>query len=485
MECRTCAAPSSASGLRPGAVGRRLVRVLPADEGQQDNLHIEPGTPVLDVVDVVLDAGREIAVAPQAVDLGPAAHPGLHHVARQIMRNFRGQPLDMERSFGPRTDETHLTAKHIPKLWQLVEVPSAEERADPEQPRVVAGGALLFAVGGRGIRPRQGEARDNQDVRRLAGQNLLELGGVAQFARRGDVRVARPARLAESEWVRGARKPDEAGEDERMRFVPRDLARQGASSMAMRAAGAIVCKSLRFGEVLTLSGARRQARPMSSEEPEKKRRLPWVKIALAALVLLTVAVVVLRGLDLKALAVRGMAEIREAGPWVFFGAMAILPAFGMPMSIFTVPAGEAFGEQMGLGAVIAVSLAVVAFNLALGYWVARYALRPVLSGVFKHYGYSVPRVTPDNALQVALLVRLTPGPPYALQTGILGVAELPFRLYMIVSWLALLPWVIGAIILGRGLFNGNFGAVLMGVGVLVAATIVLQWIRRKYARRAR
>ena len=127
----------------------------------------------------------------------------------------------------------------------------------------------------------------------------------------------------------------------------------------------------------------------------------------------------------------------------------------------------------------------MAFNLALGYWVARYALRPVLSGVFKHYGYSVPRVTPDNALQVALLVRLTPGPPYALQTGILGVAELPFRLYMIVSWLALLPWVIGAIILGRGLFNGNFGAVLMGVGVLVAATIVLQWIRRKYARRAR
>jgi uncharacterized membrane protein YdjX (TVP38/TMEM64 family) len=208
-----------------------------------------------------------------------------------------------------------------------------------------------------------------------------------------------------------------------------------------------------------------------------------IKLAIAAVVLLVVAVLVLRGLDLRALVNQGMNLVREAGPWVFFGAMAILPALGFPMSLFTIPAGEAFRDRMGLGGVIAVTLVVMAFNLAFGYWVARYAFRPLLMRLLARYGYTVPRVTAANALQIALLVRLTPGPPYALQTAILGVAEIPFRLYMIVSWLALLPWVIGAIILGQGLFSGNVAALFAGLGVIVVAVIAVQMVRRRFARR--
>jgi uncharacterized membrane protein YdjX (TVP38/TMEM64 family) len=222
---------------------------------------------------------------------------------------------------------------------------------------------------------------------------------------------------------------------------------------------------------------------MSSEVPEKKRKLPVVKLVVAMVAGLAIAIVMLRGVEPRAVVERGMAVIREAGPWIFFAAMAVLPAVGMPLSFFTISAGEAFASQMGMSGVIAATLGVIAINLALGYWVARYALRPVLCGLLARYGYSVPTVTSENALQVALLVRLTPGPPYALQTGILGVAELPFRLYMIVSWLAVLPWAVGAIILGRSLFSGNVGGIFVGVGVLVVAVVAVQLVRRKFARR--
>jgi uncharacterized membrane protein YdjX (TVP38/TMEM64 family) len=222
---------------------------------------------------------------------------------------------------------------------------------------------------------------------------------------------------------------------------------------------------------------------MSSDELGKKRRLPVVKLALAFVALLVVAALLLRGVDLRAFAERGMALIRDAGPVAFFSAMALMPALGMPMSFFTFPAGEAFADQMGMGNVVAVALVVVAFNLAFGYWVARYAFRPLLSALLSRYGYAVPRVTPENALHVVLLVRLTPGSPYALQTGILGVAEVPFRLYMIVSWLALVPWVVGAIVLGKGLFDGNIAALFMGLGLLVVAVVAVQLVRRKLARR--
>jgi uncharacterized membrane protein YdjX (TVP38/TMEM64 family) len=219
---------------------------------------------------------------------------------------------------------------------------------------------------------------------------------------------------------------------------------------------------------------------MSSEVIVPKRKLPIVQLAVVGLILCVVAVLVLRGVDLKALSERGMSLIRSAGPVAFFSAMTILPAFGVPMIAFTVPAGEAFSGQMGLGGVIAASLVSIALNLALGYWVARFAFRPVLAGILKRYGYTVPRITPENALNVLLLVRLTPGPPYALQACLLGVAEAPFRLYMIISWLAVMPWALGGIILGQGIFRGNFKVVVFGLGLLIAAAAAVHWVRRKY-----
>lgn len=211
--------------------------------------------------------------------------------------------------------------------------------------------------------------------------------------------------------------------------------------------------------------------------------MPIVRLSVMAVGLALVAFVLLRGVDVRAAVDQGMGFIRQAGPGVFFSAMAVLPGVGVPLSFFTIPAGEAFGAQLGMFWVIVVSMGAIAVNLTVGYWLSRYALRPVLVGLLARYDYRVPVVTEKNALQVALLVRLTPGPPYALQTAILGVAEVPYRLYMFVSWLAVLPWAVGAIVLGKGLFNGNIAALLAGIGVIVAALIVVQWIRRKYARR--
>lgn len=221
----------------------------------------------------------------------------------------------------------------------------------------------------------------------------------------------------------------------------------------------------------------------SPEAPLVKKKLPVVKLAIVAVVLLVGAVLVVRGVDVPALIERGMALIRGVGPVAFFGAMAVLPSFAVPFTLFTIPAGEAFGPQLGLGNVIAISLGVLAFNLALTYWVARYALRPALTGLLKRYGYSVPRVTKDNALAISLVMRFTPGPPYAVQGYVLGIAEVPFGLYMIVSWLGQAPWVVGFIVLGQGLLKGNFMLAAKGLGMLIVVVIAVQWARKKFAKR--
>src|SRR5436190_18911901 len=56
-----------------------LIRVLvlqPVNHGHEEDLQVEQERPVLDVVEVVLDADADRSVAAPAVDLGPAGDAG-------------------------------------------------------------------------------------------------------------------------------------------------------------------------------------------------------------------------------------------------------------------------------------------------------------------------------------------------------------------------------------------------------------------------
>jgi uncharacterized membrane protein YdjX (TVP38/TMEM64 family) len=215
----------------------------------------------------------------------------------------------------------------------------------------------------------------------------------------------------------------------------------------------------------------------SRAAPASTWNRPWLRLSVA--LLLTLAAVVWLGPKAPAWREaidRGIEWVRAAGPGAFFTAMAIVPA---PLWMFTVPAGEAFAGQLTLPGVIAAALVAIAVQIALCYGLARYALRPALEKLVRRFGYSVPRLTADTALNVALLVRLTPGPPLFLQCFLLGIAEMPFRLYMIVSWLCTVPWVIGGIVLGRGVLAGNFATVVVGISLLAAAAIAVRLLRRR------
>jgi uncharacterized membrane protein YdjX (TVP38/TMEM64 family) len=222
---------------------------------------------------------------------------------------------------------------------------------------------------------------------------------------------------------------------------------------------------------------------MPSEEPLKKRKLPLFQLCIVAFAVIAGGLLLLRGVNLRLLVEQGMAAIRSAGPWAFFGGIVVLPTIGAPLLAFTVTAGEAFAPRMTLVGVIFALLAAIAGNLALNYWLARFALRPLLSRVAHHYGYRVPRVTKANALSITLVLRLTPGIPFFMQSYILGLAEVPFRLYMVTSWLCTVPMVVGAVILGKGMFDGHFKTATAGLAVIIVAVVLVHWVRKRYASR--
>ena len=230
--------------------------------------------------------------------------------------------------------------------------------------------------------------------------------------------------------------------------------------------------------------AERQARAMSTSEgaPEGKK-LPWLKLAVGAVVLGGVALLVLRGVDVRGAIERGMEWIRDAGPVVFFAAMAVLPGLGVPSLTFMLTAGPAFGDQLGMPLVVALSLAAMTFNLVVTYALARRALRPFLERTLLRLGYKVPEVDDGDLTGLAIVMRVTPGIPYFVQNYTLGIVGVPLVRYLLIS--CLVTWVYGTgfVLFGDALLHGKGKMAFLAVSFLVVAVVITHTLRRRYAKK--
>ncbi len=231
------------------------------------------------------------------------------------------------------------------------------------------------------------------------------------------------------------------------------------------------------GAILTVRADGRHFAAMPEVETAVKRG--WlIKLAVLAALVLTAAILLVRGVDLRALSVRAMALIGDAGPWVFFSAMAILPAVGFPLLAFVLPAGPAFSGQLGVAGVIAACAAAVGVNLALTYWLARYAVRPLAARLLARAGYKIPQFARDEQAEVTVLLRITPGPPFFVQNYLLGLGNVAFGTYLWISWCIVTAQGVGIIVFGEAAVHGRGGMAVFGVCLVIAAAIAIHLVRK-------
>lgn len=224
---------------------------------------------------------------------------------------------------------------------------------------------------------------------------------------------------------------------------------------------------------------------MSFEPTAGKKKKPLLKLFIAAAVLGAAAIFLLRGVNLRGVIEDGMALIRQAGPVAFFTAMALLPAFGIPVSLFTLTAGPVFGERLGMPLVVALSLAAISLNFVLTYVLAKRALRPLLEKLMTRLGYKVPQVAASDLTDLAIIVRVTPGFPFFVQNYLLGMAGVPFLTYLVVS--CTITWIYSAafVLFGDALLHGKGRMVMVAASLLVVAVVLTQWARKHYGKKAK
>jgi uncharacterized membrane protein YdjX (TVP38/TMEM64 family) len=179
----------------------------------------------------------------------------------------------------------------------------------------------------------------------------------------------------------------------------------------------------------------------------------------------------------------GVNLLRQAGPLAFFLGMTILPAAGMPISFFNLAAGTAFANRMGMGWVLAAAGLAIALNLALTYWLARYALRPWLEQLISRTKYRIPVAVPAEHAEITVLLRITPGPPFFLQSYLLGLAEVRFGTYLWISWLISFTYSAGVIVFGDAILHGKGKVAFIGLSLIVAVALGVHLLRRHYGKK--
>ena len=229
---------------------------------------------------------------------------------------------------------------------------------------------------------------------------------------------------------------------------------------------------------------------MSLPTMPPKKQLPLAKLAVAGLIVVLVLaglaqvigwqVVMEKG---RAVVATGVAWVTSAGPAVYFCAMAVLPAFGVPMAPFALAAGPLFGERLGFPTIILLGIVALTLNLTVTYWLARRALRQWLTRLLARFGYAIPQVDREDITDLIVLLRVTPGVPFFAQNYLLGIADAPFLRYLVLSCAIQWPINCGFMLFGDALSQGRGKVIVTAILLLAAVSVGTQFVRRRLAKK--
>ncbi|MDQ8194611.1 VTT domain-containing protein [Coraliomargarita sp. SDUM461004] len=173
----------------------------------------------------------------------------------------------------------------------------------------------------------------------------------------------------------------------------------------------------------------------------------------------------------------------EENPWALIAALATLPGMGFPITPVILLFGVVLVPRYGIPSTLALAIAAQGLCTVWTYALAAGPLRGLLTRyILRHR--ELPDMSEGNALRLCLILRLTPGIPYAIQNIVLGILGMPFRLYLLVSIPTTSIWTAGYVITGGAIFEGQIGWAITGVIVIIVLILATRMWNRKNVKNA-
>lgn len=171
------------------------------------------------------------------------------------------------------------------------------------------------------------------------------------------------------------------------------------------------------------------------------------------------------------------------GPFIFAGVYAVATVAAIPGSALTIAAGALFGSVIGTITVIFGATT----GAALCFLIARYFARDaVAASLAKNAKFQrLDKLTEKNGAIIVAITRLVPIFPFNLLNYGFGLTGVPFRTYVLWSFLCMLPgtilYVVGTDAVTTAIEEGRIPWVLVGVVLLIIGllTVVVKQARKK------
>lgn len=167
-------------------------------------------------------------------------------------------------------------------------------------------------------------------------------------------------------------------------------------------------------------------------------------------------------------------ESCRAYPVLLFCALVFLPAFGFPVSVLLVLAGAIWGsnwQSCALG-ILAMSL-----NMTWTYLASAGPARKIVIRLIGDRLGAWKNMEQGDLIRLTVLLRVTPGIPLFLQNYLLGLLAVPYVPYIVISIPLNAIFVVGFVLTGGAIFEGQMGLAFTGIAVLVAALLLVRLLR--------
>lgn len=154
------------------------------------------------------------------------------------------------------------------------------------------------------------------------------------------------------------------------------------------------------------------------------------------------------------------------------------PIVPLPGSVMAMAAGLAYGLVPGL------ALSVVAATIrGCGQFVMARALgREAVERTLHGRWASLDKYLGSHGFWAVFWFRIVPSVPFDAQNLLLGVSKIPFSIYALATFLALVPGLLIWVYLGKSIHSwAQFGLVALGLLLIIGARFIFSAIKRRRA----
>ena len=168
----------------------------------------------------------------------------------------------------------------------------------------------------------------------------------------------------------------------------------------------------------------------------------------------------------------------ETHSWALILSLLLLPGIGVPISPLLILFGIVMVPVYGTTVACLIAIATQSCCTVWTYVLSAGPLREFLRRYVLR-NRALPKMTPRNALRLGLIIRITPGFPYALQNIVLGVLGIPFATYLLVSLPIASLYTIVFIVTSGSIFEGKLGIALTGGMLLIVLILITRMLRSR------